>query len=247
MICCALVAAACGSVSSESGETEQPPPPVNAVGLVPLPGVQQNFRAQVIQFDFTELPPLPLDVSTQVINPDGKDGIYRSPPLTEPGPGCDEFSTCFQNDRFQLDLLNAEASPGTMLTSGVNSGMFFFSPDSVDAVVTLVNGCDINNRFWVSAATTYDVEFDLTVTDTVDGGSKTYRTPLGAAAVLRRVPVLMPSKCCLEPRRGPMLLPRASVDSSLHVCRRQQEPLVSSRHRTVPPVHQSTPTGCAPR
>jgi len=278
--------------------TEPPPPPINVVGLVPLPGSQLNFSAQavpvpslvwslfsgsggiiveniggpippgchstsffdpntfellqisdkdleayasvaggcdgmteaqekgavdgdavtvndpnIIQFDFGSLPPLPFEVSTQVINPDGSDGVFRSTrrddpitvndlsgathvvgvsgvfevdpntgllryleqPETPQGPGCDEFSACFQNGRFQVDLLDADGSPGSPLFSSATGGsFFFFGPEQVDVYAAIINGCGINEHFWVFAAATTEVGYELTVNDESTGESRSY-------------------------------------------------------------------------
>jgi len=50
----------------------------------------------------------------------------------------------------------------------------------------VLDGCAINDRFWVFATATTEVEFDLTVTDTDTATARTYSNPLGEppAAVL---------------------------------------------------------------
>lgn len=47
-----------------------------------------------------------------------------------------------------------------------------------DAYVGVVNGCELNNSFWVFAAASTQVEFDLTVIDTATGDSRTFINPL---------------------------------------------------------------------
>lgn len=172
----------------------------------------------LILFDFGALPAPPFDVSTQVLNPDGDNGIFRTSDPDEPffvndlsgathaigvsglfgidpdtgllrrmvqpettaGTGCEEFSMCLKNGRFQVDIINAEGSPGTVISSSNDGGLFFFAdPANLDALVSIVNGCGFNDSFWIFAAATTSVEFDLTVTDTVSGESRSYFNPPG--------------------------------------------------------------------
>ena len=99
------------------------------------------------------------------------------PPLPEPGD-CVEFDFCLF-DRFGIDIVDIEENPGQVLVSGEQSGLFtFLDEDDWRALVRVVNGCRINDHFWVFAAATSGVEFDLTVTDTVSNESRSYVNPL---------------------------------------------------------------------
>ncbi|MFY9822964.1 MAG: metallophosphoesterase [Thermoanaerobaculia bacterium] len=63
------------------------------------------------------------------------------------------------------------------------SGLFwFFSPDNWELMVKVIDGCALNGHFWVYAAGTTDVEYTLTVTDTLTGRTARYENPLGRAA-----------------------------------------------------------------
>jgi hypothetical protein len=60
------------------------------------------------------------------------------------------------------------------------SGLFwFFSADNWELMVKVIDGCALNNRYWVFAAGTTDVEYHLTVTDTLNGRTVHYDNPLG--------------------------------------------------------------------
>jgi plastocyanin len=64
-----------------------------------------------------------------------------------------------------------------------DSGLFYFFQESnIELLVKVLDGCGINDRYWVFFAATTDVEFVLTVTDTETGASKVYTNPLGQAA-----------------------------------------------------------------
>jgi hypothetical protein len=49
-------------------------------------------------------------------------------------------------------------------------------------LLKVLDGCRVNDRFWVFAAATTNVEYTLRVTDTATGLEKSYFNPLGQAA-----------------------------------------------------------------
>lgn len=59
--------------------------------------------------------------------------------------------------------------------------MWFFDPSNLELVVKVLNGCSLNDRFWVFAAGLTDVAVRLTVTDTVTGAIKIYHSRKGTA------------------------------------------------------------------
>jgi len=70
------------------------------------------------------------------------------------------------------------ASPATD-----GSALFwFFSPDNWELMVKVLDGCVLNDRFWVFHAGTTNVGYTLTVTDTVTGKVRRYENPLGRIA-----------------------------------------------------------------
>ena len=61
-----------------------------------------------------------------------------------------------------------------------DSGTFyFFSKDNVELVVKVLDGCAINNRFWVFASGLTNVEVELVVEDTAGDQVRTYTNDLG--------------------------------------------------------------------
>ncbi|MCP3961636.1 MAG: hypothetical protein GY719_27665 [bacterium] len=56
------------------------------------------------------------------------------------------------------------------------------SPNNWEMLVKVLDGCAINDRVWVFAAATTDVEYTLRVTDTVTGVEKLYPNVAGNAA-----------------------------------------------------------------
>ncbi|MCP3957063.1 MAG: hypothetical protein GY719_04360 [bacterium] len=64
-----------------------------------------------------------------------------------------------------------------------DSGLFwFFTPGNWELLVKVLDGCSINDRFWVFAAATTDVEYTLRVTDIETGRVQEYFNPLGRSA-----------------------------------------------------------------
>lgn len=59
-----------------------------------------------------------------------------------------------------------------------DTGLFwFFDRANLELVVKTLDGCAVNDHFWVFAAGLTDVEVEITVTDTVSGTWKSYRNP----------------------------------------------------------------------
>jgi|HubBroStandDraft_3_1064219.scaffolds.fasta_scaffold01386_4 hypothetical protein len=60
----------------------------------------------------------------------------------------------------------------------IHGGLFwFFGGDNPEMLVKVLNGCTINNHFWVFYAATTNVGFSVTVTDTQTGHAVTYSNP----------------------------------------------------------------------
>ncbi len=56
---------------------------------------------------------------------------------------------------------------------------WFFNQSNVEMVVKVINGCSLNNRFWVYAGGLTDQGVTFTVTDTQKNVAKTYTNTLG--------------------------------------------------------------------
>lgn len=98
-------------------------------------------------------------------------------------------SHCLQRSRFKVEVewrdFDGNRGVGDVIPiSSDDSGLFwFFNPDNWEILVKVLNGCAINDRFWVFSAATTNVEYTLRVTDTATGRVREYFNPLGAAAV----------------------------------------------------------------
>ena len=58
----------------------------------------------------------------------------------------------------------------------------FVLENNWEILLKVLDACDFNDRFWVFAAATTNVEYTLRVTDTETGAEKIYINPLGVAS-----------------------------------------------------------------
>ncbi|MEE8526565.1 MAG: hypothetical protein V3T72_21730 [Thermoanaerobaculia bacterium] len=95
---------------------------------------------------------------------------------------------CLNNGRFKAEVewrdFAGVTGAGEVVPFGTNdSGLFFFfDEDNWEMLVKVLNGCGVTNHYWVFSAATTNVEYRLTVTDTLTGVTKEYFNPLDNAA-----------------------------------------------------------------
>jgi hypothetical protein len=99
-----------------------------------------------------------------------------------PGPG----GLCLRDGRFRVAarwrVPDGGSGAGTAVQLTADTGYFwFFDARNVETVVKVLDGCGVNDRFWVFAGGLTDVGVELEVTDTMSGTSRTYTNPLGRA------------------------------------------------------------------
>jgi hypothetical protein len=66
--------------------------------------------------------------------------------------------------------------PVESMTSGL---MWFFRSNNWEMLIKVLNGCPVNDHYWVFAAATTNVEYTLHVTDKNTGATTSYHNPLG--------------------------------------------------------------------
>jgi hypothetical protein len=103
-----------------------------------------------------------------------------------PGPN----THCLLGGRFRVEAVyrtkqGNTGSAGTLAVSDASGLFWFFNPDNAEMLIKVLDACDLAgfNRFWVFFAATTNVDFTVTVTDTVTGVVKQYMNPLGQAAL----------------------------------------------------------------
>ena len=99
----------------------------------------------------------------------------------------DATTLCLNQGRFRVEVqwdTGARTGAGQVVPGGTgdSSILWFFSPDNWELLVKVLDGCAINDRFWVFFAATTDVAFTVNVTDTRTGANRRYSNPLGQAA-----------------------------------------------------------------
>jgi hypothetical protein len=103
-------------------------------------------------------------------------------PACLPGP----TAFCLLGGRFRAEVTwhdpQGKSGPGQAVASSEadGSGLFwFFTPDNWEMMLKVIDGCAVNQRFWVFSAATTNVGYDLVVTDTKTGQIARYTNPLG--------------------------------------------------------------------
>lgn len=78
---------------------------------------------------------------------------------------------------------SGEEGVGHPLALSRETGVFwFFGPENLELMVKLIDGQEVNGYHWVYTGALSDVEYTLTVRDTVTGAEKSYRNPPGQIA-----------------------------------------------------------------
>ena len=93
-----------------------------------------------------------------------------------------------RNGRFRIHAtwrnFAGQTGDGTFVPLGSeDSGvLWFFSPSNFEVMIKVIDGCSLNNRYWVFFAALTNVEFHITVRDTWADVEKTYDNTLGVSA-----------------------------------------------------------------
>ena len=89
----------------------------------------------------------------------------------------------------------------------------FFEADNWELLVKVLNGCSLNEHYWVFASASTNVAYTLEVEDLVSGSRATYSNPLGRAA-----PAITDTEAlrvCGSPDEDPFRLRRVRSDNEL--------------------------------
>ena len=107
-------------------------------------------------------------------------------PTNLPTGSCSPTPTrlCLLNDRFEVEVEYRNQFDGGTVGAGQSvpltdeTGLFwFFEPSNIELVVKMLDGVDANGRFWVFFGSLTNLEFTLTVRDTVTGIVREYHNP----------------------------------------------------------------------
>jgi hypothetical protein len=127
-------------------------------------GADQKWRTRIGAFRFAECEPL------------------------SQAAGCTASTTamCLQKERFEVTatwrLADGTTGSGRAVPLTTDSGFFwFFAEANIEMVVKVIDGCALNQRYWVFAGGLTNVGVDLQVRDTTSGEVKTYTNQRGTA------------------------------------------------------------------
>jgi hypothetical protein len=116
------------------------------------------------------------------------DRYYERTIFIGPTGGCMPSATalCLLSGRFRVSVAwNNQHSPGQTgngqaVSDTDQTGFFwFFASSSKELVVKLIDGGGFNGKFWVFYGALSDVEYTITVTDTLSSTVRTYHNPPG--------------------------------------------------------------------
>lgn len=99
-----------------------------------------------------------------------------------------EESLCLQGGRFEVsvdwrDFQNRVGRGRVVPGASDDSGLFwFFNSTNWEMLVKVLDGCALNDRYWVFAAATTDVEYNLVVRDSMTGETVSYHNDIGVAS-----------------------------------------------------------------
>lgn len=100
----------------------------------------------------------------------------------------EETTLCLNDGRFRVRLTwrtpASEQGAGHVVPFGSDDSglLWFFRPANWEMLIKVLDGCAVNDRYWVFFAAVTNVEFTLTVTDSTTGATKTYVNPQGNSA-----------------------------------------------------------------
>jgi hypothetical protein len=85
----------------------------------------------------------------------------------------------FQVRAFWRTAAGLEGAASSLPMTASTGSFFFFSPDNLELLVKVLDGCAINQHFWIFAAGLTDVGVELVVTDTANGAVQVFRNEAG--------------------------------------------------------------------
>jgi hypothetical protein len=117
------------------------------------------------------------------------DSILSSVLLRSFAPGCTPGDTalCLQGGRFKVQASwrtpQGDTGVGHAVAITPDTGYFwFFNPENIEVVLKVLDARSFTDFWWVFYGALSNVEYTLTVTDTVTGQTKSYINPQGVLA-----------------------------------------------------------------
>ena len=171
---------ASGASMESASATQRPGIDQRALGAAPL-GLEAKAAAGRAPtspgIDLLALQAIPIDLEAVESEANGGGSC-------EPG----DETLCLLNGRFAVGVRFVDPNAGVpgaaqvipSLTTAKTGFFWFFSPSNLELATKLLDGRPINGRFWFLYGGLSDVEYEITVTDTVTSAVKTYRNEAGS-------------------------------------------------------------------
>jgi hypothetical protein len=115
----------------------------------------------------------------------GAVGLFASPEATS--CAVSPQAHCLEDGRFRAEVrqrIGQGAWTPARVVAAVadDSGLYsFYNPRNWELMLKVLDGCPVNGHFWTYLAATTNLEFEVTVTDTWTGATRTYVNPKGPA------------------------------------------------------------------
>jgi hypothetical protein len=131
---------------------------------------------------------------------------------------------CLENGRFQARVswknpFTGETGTGkTLPLTGDTGAFWFFDPNNLELMLKVLDGRAVNGYFWLFYGSLSNVEYTLTLTDTVTGKAKTYHNApfqFGSQADVTAFQAPPPSVSALAAEPAPLPLPLEPATSAL--------------------------------
>jgi len=95
-----------------------------------------------------------------------------------------QTTLCLNASRFEVEVSwrdsRGRTGVGQAVSITADTGYFwFFNPANIEVVTKVLDGCFVNDHYWVFAGGLTNVAVTLSVTDTATGEIQTYGNPLG--------------------------------------------------------------------
>jgi len=88
--------------------------------------------------------------------------------IREASHGCtpSAFAACLQGGRFRVQATHGGSASRVAASSSDSAAFWTFASANWEILAKVINGCSVNNHFWVFAAGATSISFDLLIEDT---------------------------------------------------------------------------------
>ncbi len=159
--------ASVGDINAFEVAPDDPTPAMASVDSLPVPS--DLVPSEVVA--------IPFEVGT---TPDSRGAAMGT---------CEPAAThlCLSDSRFKIAVswrtFAGRTGVGTSIPRTPDTGNFwFFNPDNIELIIKVLDGRSNNGHFWVFFGALSNVEYTVSVVDTVTGAEKEYRNPLSTFA-----------------------------------------------------------------